>query len=441
MSIEVITLLAFGLLVVLLVLGQPIAFASGAVAAIFVLFLWGPPGFMMVMARVWGTMTEFILIAVPMFIFMALMLTRAGVGEDLFNAIYHWLGPIRGGLAVSTVLACAILAAMVGIVGAGVVMMGLIALPAMLKHNYRKDLALGSVCAGGTLGQLIPPSTLFIVYGLAAGVSIAQLFAGGVFPGLVLAMLFSTYILIRSFLQPDLAPALSEKERAMVSLKQKFILLRGLVLPIFLVILVLGAIFGGIATPSEAAGVGALGSIICAAVNRRLNWQALKEVLFQATKVTCMILWLVWSASLITGFYTLAGGAQFVREVMLGLPFGHWGIIIVMQLILIVAGMFIDPTGIIMIAAPLFVPIIMEMGFDPVWFGIVFNVNMQMAYLTPPFGHAMFYLKGVTPPDITMTDIYRSIWPFVLLQLIGLILLLVFPQIGMWLPGVLLGGG
>ncbi len=441
MSIEVITLVMFGLLVALLVLGQPIAFASGAVAAVFLLFLWGPPGFILVMARVWGTMTEFILIAVPMFIFMAFMLTRAGVGEDLFNAIYHWLGPLRGGLAVSTVLACAVLAAMVGIVGAGVVMMGLIALPAMLKHNYSKDLALGSVCAGGTLGQLIPPSTLFIVYGLAAGVSIGQLFAGGIFPGLILAALFSSYILIRSYLQPDLAPALSKEERAMVSFRQKLALLRGLVLPIFLVVLVLGAIFGGIATPSEAAGVGALGAIICAAVNRRLNWQMLKEVLFQTTKVTCMVLWLVWSASLITGFYTLAGGAQFVREMMLGLPFGNWGIIIVMQLILIVAGMFIDPIGIIMIAAPLFVPIIKEMGFDPVWFGIVFNVNMQMAYLTPPFGHAMFYLKGVVPPDITMTDIYRSIWPFVLLQLLGLILLLVFPQIGMWLPGVLLGRG
>ena len=436
MSIELITILMFGSLVVLLMLGLPLAFATGGIAAVFLLFLWGPPAFLLIVARVWELMISFVMVAVPMFIFMANVLDRAGVAADLYEAVYQWTDRLRGGLAIATVVACAILAAMVGIIGAGIVTMGLIALPAMLKRHYHKGMALGSICAGGSLGILIPPSVLFILYGLVAGVSVGRLFLGGVGPGLLLGGLYILYIGIRSFFQPGVAPAVPEEER--LPLRHKLSLLKGVILPAFLIVTVLGSIFGGIATPTEAAGIGCLGAILCAAIRRRLTWGMLKDVIFQTTKVTCVLLWVVFGAYSLIGVYTLAGGARFIEEIIVGLPLGPWGILIVMQIIFIILGMFIDWIGILMITMPIFVPIITDLGFDPLWFGILFNLNMQIAFLSPPFGLALFYLKGVAPPEITMTDLYRSIWPFVTLQMIGLVLVMIFPQIGMWLPNLML---
>jgi len=436
MSIELITLLMFGSMVVLLILGLPLAFTTGGIAAAFVLLLWGPPAFIMVMSRTLDIMGSFILIAVPLFVFMAAMLERSGIGEDLFKTIYHWMGSLPGGLAIATVVVCTILAAMVGIIGAGIVMMGLIALPAMLKRHYGKSIALGSIMAGGSLGILIPPSVLFIIYAMVAGVSVGKLFVGGIIPGLLLAALFIAYISIRSRLRPELAPPLPKVER--LPFRQKLNLLKGLIAPVLLIILVLGSIFVGIATPSEAAGVGSLGAILCAIARRRLTWQNLKGVVFETTKVTCMIMWLIFGSSSLIGVYTLAGGARFVEEIILGLPLGPWGILIMIQIILIIMGMFIDWIGILMITGPIFVPIITALGFDPLWFGILFNLNMQISFLSPPFGPALFYLKGVAPPEITIGDLYRSIWPFVTLQLIGLILVILFPQIGLWLPALMI---
>jgi len=436
MSIELITLLMFGSLVVLMAMGLPNAFATGGIAVAFLLYLWGPPAFMMVMLRVWATMSDFILIAVPMFILMASILERSGIGDELYEAIYRWLGSLRGGLAMATVIACAILAAMVGIVGAGVVMMGLVALPAMRKRGYKKGLTLGCVCAGGSLGLLIPPSILYILYGMTAGVSIGHLFAGGIGPGILLAVLFIIYIGILSYFRPDVAPALPEEERRM-PLKQKLALLKGLVLPALLVFLVLGSIFLGAAVPSEAAGVGALGAVLCAVVRRRFNWKMLKESLVETTKITSMVIWIVFGASALIGVYTLAGGARFVEETVLALPLGRWGILILTQVFYIFMGMFIEYIGLLLISVPIFVPIIVALDFCPIWFGILFSVNMQIASLSPPFGYSLFYLKGVAPPDISLWDIYLSVWPFMGIQLITLILVMIFPQIAMWLPGIL----
>lgn len=436
MSIELITLLMFGSMVILVILGLPFGFATGGIATVFLLYLWGPPAFFLVFGRVWDVMGSFVFVAVPMFVFMAKMLERAGIAEELFEAIHHWMGSLRGGLAVATVVACTVLAAMVGIIGAGVVMMGLVALPSMLKRHYHKDLALGSICAGGSLGILIPPSVLFILYAMVAGVSVGKLFIGGVIPGLLLSSLFITYIIIRCLLQPDLAPAIPEAEK-LTSLRQKLLLLKGLILPSLLIILVLGSIFLGIAAPTEAAGVGALGATLCAVVRRRLTWQNLKDVIFETTKITSMITWLIFGASTLIGVYTFAGGARFIEATILALPLCPWGILIMMQVILIFMGMFIDWIGILMITGPIFVPIITALGFDPIWFGILFNLNMQISFLSPPFGPALFYLKGVTPPEITMGDLYHCIWPFVILQMIGLVLVMIFPQIGMWLPGLM----
>lgn len=437
MNIEIVTLLMFGSLLVLLLSGLPIAFATGSIAVIFTTFLIGPAAVHLIVFRVFDLMTNHALVAIPTFIFMANMLTRSGVIDDLYKAMHIWSGPVRGGLAIGTIVVCTILAAMVGIVGASVVAMGLIALPAMKQRNYDKRISLGCICAGGSLGILIPPSILFIVYAVTAGESVGKLFMGGVMPGLLLAALYIAYIAIRCHLQPELGPAISKEER-MIPFMQKLDSLKSLVLPLSLIIMVLGSIFGGIAAPTEAAGVGGLGAILCALIHRRLNWQTFKEACVLTLQATCMVMWTIFGAASFVALYTMVGGADFIAEVIVGLPLGRWGILIAMQVVLIILGMFLDWVGILLLTVPIFVPIIVYLGFDPLWFGVLFNVNMQIAFLSPPFGYALLYLKGVAPPDVTMMDIYRSIWPFIILQLVALALVMIFPQIILWLPNLMM---
>ena len=438
MSVELIALGMFGLLIVLLLAGVPLAFVGGGVAALFIVYLWGVDGFYLIVSHVFDTMDNYALVAVPMFIFMAMMLERSGVGDALFKAIHVWTGPLRGSLAVATVIACMIIAAMVGIVGAGVVMMGLIALPAMLKRKYSKSMALGPILAGGTLGQLIPPSVIFIIYALVAGVSIGKLFMGGLVAGVLLGGLYITYILIRCYFQPHLGPPMPKEER-MMPLPQKLAYLRGLILPGLLMTAVLGSIFLGMATPTEAAGVGALGALISAAVHRQLSWQNVKHALFVTTRTTCMIAWIFFGVKAFSAVFTLAGAGKMVESMIIGLPLGRWGILIAMQVFYLIMGVPMDWLGCLMITGPIFIPIIKELGFDAVWFGVLFNVNMQIAYLTPPVGSSMYYLKGVAPPEVSMGDIFRSVLPFVGCQLIGLSLIIAFPRMIMWLPEMVIG--
>lgn len=437
MSIELITLLMLISFGVLLVLGLPLAFITGGTAVAFSLIIWGPDVLLLVVTRVFGLMGNYIFVSVPMFIFMGTMLKESGVVDDLFNAAHVWLGSLRGGLASATVLVSSIMAAMTGIIGATIVTMGLVALPSMLKRHYNKNIVLGSIMAGGSLGTLIPPSVVFIIYGMAAGQSVGKLFMGGVFPGLLLAGMYISYVTIRCFINPELGPALPKEER-MIPLKQKLGYGRALILPSFLIIAVLGSIFAGVATPTEAAGIGATGAILITATRRRLTWQAIKETVFETMRTTAMLTWLFFGASALIGVYTLAGGAEFVESTLYGLRLGPWGIIIVMQIILIIMGMFLDWLGILLLTIPIFVPIIIKLGFDPVWFGVLFVMNMQLSYLTPPFGPAIFYLKGVTPPDITTGDLIGSVWPFLGLQLLGLVLVMIFPQIALWLPSMMI---
>ncbi|MBM4332295.1 MAG: TRAP transporter large permease subunit [Deltaproteobacteria bacterium] len=433
MSIEWITLLIIFSFLTLLLLGLPLAFVTGSVAVIFTYFLVGPDGLFLIVTRIFTMMNNFILVAVPLFIFMACILERAGVAEDLFRTVYVWSGPLRGGLAIATVISCTIMAAMVGIIGAEITTFGLIALPAMFKRGYDKKLALGTVCVGGALATLIPPSVVFIMYGLVAGVSVGKLFIAGVLPGLMLASFYILYILIRAYLNPELAPAAPIEERN-ISFKQKMIMLKGLILPGFIVIGVLGSIYGGVATPTEAAGAGSLGAVISAAINRRLTWGIFEDSAIQTMKVTCMLIWLFFGASAIIGIYTLAGGAEFVKTTISGLPLGPLGIVIAMQIILIILGCFLDWIGILLLTMPLFVPIIQDLGFDPIWFGVLFCLNMQISYISPPFGPGVFYLKSVTPPEIKVEDIFGSIWPFAVILIFGLVLVITFPQIALWLP-------
>jgi tripartite ATP-independent transporter DctM subunit len=437
MSIEAATAVLFGGLVMLLALGLPLLFALGSIAVIGTYLLWGPSALYMVGIRTFSAANSFVLLAVPMFIFMGSMLERSGIARDLYDMMYKWLGGLKGGLASGTVLVCGVFAAMVGISGASTVTMALVALPSMLAHRYDKLLALGCIAGGGALGVLIPPSVLMIVLGLYTNVSIGALFLGGIPAGAIIIALFVLYITILCTLRPELGPSLPAHERA--SWREKIRTLRSGVLPILLIGAVMGSIVSGIATPSEAAGVGALGAIGCAAAYRKLTWQAITEAAQATLRLSCMVIWIIFAASIFTALYTAIGAQQLVRDALELLPGGRWGIMIGMQFIWMVMGCFLDPIGIMIITAPLFFPIVTQLGFDPVWFGILFVVNMEMAFLTPPFGFNLFYLRGVAPPDISMTDIYRSVWPFVVLQATALAIIMIFPEAVMWLPRLALG--
>ncbi len=437
MSIEWITVLMIGLFMAILAAGLPLAFATGAVAVIFAIGLFGVESLNLIVSRVFTLMGNYVLVSVPLFILMACILERAGVAEDLFSAVHVWSGRVRGGLAVAVIISCAIMAAMVGVIGAEVVTMGVVALPAMLSRHYDKDLALGSICAGGGLATLIPPSVVFIMYGLTAGVSVGQLYMAGVVPGLLLSGFFIAYIVIRCYLQPHLAPAASEAERN-IPLAQKVALLRGLILPGLVAFGVLGSLYLGLATPTEAAGVGCVGAFLSAAVNRRLTWENISRAIADTTRVTCMLYWLFFGASALIGVYTLAGGTNFMKQTITALPIGPWGILALMMIIWIILGCLIDWIGILLLTAPIFVPIIESLGFNSVWFGVLFCMNMQISYLSPPFGPAVFYLKGVTPPEITIGDIFHSIWPFMALQVTALVIVMAFPRIALWLPSLMI---
>ncbi len=436
MSIEVSAGVMFVALVILLFSGLPLAFALGGLSLTLAYFMWGPSSVLLVALQTWKVMTSYFLVAIPLYIFMANMLQRSGIIEDLFQVMEMWFGPLRGGLAIGTVIICTLMAAMTGVVGAAVATMGILALPSMLNRGYDKRIALGAICAGGTLGILIPPSVITIVYAVTAGVSVGKMFMGGVMPGLLLSSLFIVYIAVRCWLQPELAPAPSKEERARHSLLDKIVALRSIILPILLIIGVLGSIYAGIATPTEAAGVGCVGAIGSAAIYRRLTWENLKESVYSTAKITAMILWITIGARCFISVFSAVGGDELVREFVVGLNLNRWIVLIIIQFILVVLGLFLDEIGIILLCVPIFTPIIQALHFDPVWFGILFLVNAQMDYITPPFGYTLFYLRGVAPPGVTMGDIYRSITPFVFLQAIGLSLCMAFPQIVLWLPNL-----
>jgi len=436
MEVGTITILLFSSLVVGLLTGLPLVYILGGLAVIFTFFLLGPASLIMISATAFGVMNNFILIAIPLFVFMGIVLQHSGIAEAMYEMMYKWIGGIRGGLAMGTVVICTFFAAMSGISGAATVAMGVIALPSMLKHNYHKNIAVGSISAGGALGILIPPSVLMIVYGVFAGESIGALFAGGLVPGILLAVLFIAYIAIRSHFNPILGPAVPKEERA--DWRERLISLRAVILPIILIFLVLGTIFKGVATPTEAAAIGALGALLCAALAGKLTWAVFTSSLQQSLGLSCMVIWIIIGGSCLTAIYTALGAVDFIRDMVSVLPVSRYVVLFGIQLSLIFLGMLLDPGGIIMICTPVFVPVIKALGFDPVWFGVLFIVNMEMSYLTPPFGFNLFYMKSIVPESVTMIDIYKSVLPFVGLQAFCLLLLIVFPQLVTWLPSVLI---
>ncbi|MDX1800463.1 MAG: TRAP transporter large permease subunit, partial [Marinobacter sp.] len=361
-----------------------------------------------------------------------------------------WMGGLSGGLATATIIASTILAAMVGVIGAAVVTMGIIALPAMLKRGYDHQIALGSIMAGGTLGILIPPSILAILYAVVAQQSVGELYLGSVVPGLMLSGMYIAYVLIRTWFKPSLGPAVPMEER--VSFAQKLLLLKDLIAPIFLVMLVLGLLFGGIATPVEAAGIGSFGAMLVAWKHGAMSVEALKDASVTTAKASAMVLWIMFGASVFVGFYILQGGQDFITSTILGTGLSSYGILFLLMFLLVILGMFLDWVGILLLAVPIFVPIVNQLTFDGLfglpavpgesvvlWFGVLYLVNMQMSFLSPPFGYALFYIRGVCPPEISMATIFRSSLVFLFLQALGLTVCILFPAVITWLPGLVYG--
>ncbi|MBU1156644.1 MAG: TRAP transporter large permease subunit [Proteobacteria bacterium] len=433
METWLLTLIVFSSLVVLLAIGIPIAFAMLAIAAVGIILTWGPQGLLVLFNTAYAEGTSYLLLAVPLFIFMANILKFSGLADKLYEVVYRWMGGLRGGLAMGTVVICAIFAAMAGISSVATISMGLIALPSMLQRNYNKVMAVGCINAGGALGILIPPSILMILYGNMAEVSIGRLFAGGMLPGILLAAIFVLYIGIRCFFQKDLGPAVTEK----YNWRDKFRSLKGVILPVSLVVLVLGVIYSGVATPTEAAGVGAGGAVVTALIHRQLTWARMWQALKDTLSLTVMVFWIIIGAVSFTTFLAYAGIQDMLQEAIMSMEINRWIILIAIQLVFFVLGMFLDPAGIILLTTPIFVPIINQLGFDPMWFGVLFIINMEMAYITPPFGFNLFILKSVVPPQITMADIYRSVGPFVLLQALCLAMVMLWPEIATWLPSIM----
>jgi len=439
------TILMFGSLLILLMAGLPLSFVTGGLACVF-LFLFGDAQMLNILpSRIFPLMTDYQLSAIPLFIFMASMLERAGIIEELYDMVYKILGGLRGGLAISTIIASTLLAAMCGVIGATEVTMGMIALPAMIRRNYHPTIACGSILAGGTLGILIPPSILAILFAVIAQQSVGELFIGAVIPGLLLSGMYILYIAIFTAIKPEAGPALPLAER--VNTREKFGLLSKMFAPIVLVILVLGIIFAGIATPVEAAGVGTFGALVVAAMHRRLSLDNIRSAAMTTLRVTGMVLWIIFGATLFVGFYVVNGGQEFVNDSIVGFGLGPYGVLTLMMVILVVLGMFLDWVGILLLAVPIFIPLMKAMTFDgvfglpgvapedlPLWFGVVYMVNMQMSFISPPFGYALFYLKSVAPPEVTMGQIYRSSLPFLCLQAVGLAFCIIFPEIVLWLP-------
>lgn len=432
MSSEFVLAIMFASLVGLLLTGLPLAFTLGALALVFTLTLWGPAALSVTVLNLYSTMTSESLLAIPLYVMMASILQRSGVIESLYRAMELWSRRLPGGLAVGTIAICTIIAAMTGIVGAAVAAMGMLALPSMLKRKYSPELAIGTICAGGTLGILIPPSVITIVYAVTAQASIGQMFIAGVVPGLLLASLYIGYIVLRSALNPSIAPR--PDNDAPATWEERLASLKSLILPLLIIVGVLGTIYMGIATPTEAAAVGVFLAFLSSLIERRFGWELISGVALDVVKVTAMILWITIGARAFVAIFTGTGGADFLLSFIQDLDANRWIVLAIMLGILFFLGMFLDEMGIILLCVPVFLPVIDFLEFDRLWFGILFLVSAQMAYISPPFGYTLFYMKGVLPAGIGMGTVYRAIVPFILLQAIGIFICALFPELVLWLP-------
>ena len=435
MSIGLTTILIFVVFLIFMALALPVAFSLFASAMIFALIMIGPKSLYMLYSSTYSTMTTEIFISIPLFVFMAFLIQFSGIATALYDAMYKWFGPLRGGLAIGTVAICTLIAAMTGLGATGVVTMGVIALPEMLKRGYDKGLAVGCIPPGGALGPLIPPSVPMIVTAAFARLSVGKMFIGGVIPGVLIAFFYCAYIAIRAYANPKLAPALPREEQA--NFREKLISLRGVALPVILVIFVIGSIYSGAATTTEAAGIGAVGAIICALIYRKFTWKNLKEAMLMTVKVNGMVMWLLAGGTCLGALMGSTGISHWISDALMNMPVSPLMIIITMQLVVFILGMFMDGASITVITIPLFMPVVVSLGFDPLWFCLLFTVNGICGYITPPFGMNLFYMKGIAPKGISMDLVYRSVIPYVFIDVVVMILCFFFPGILVWLPNMM----
>jgi tripartite ATP-independent transporter DctM subunit len=435
MGIELITLAIVVALFSLMAIGVPLGASTLLISVTTAYLAFGTNGFILVTSAVTKVMDKHALIAVPFFVFMANIMERSGVAKELFNSMAILGGKMRGGVAVQTCLVAVILAAMSGIVGGEIVLLGLIALPQLFRLGYDRKLSIGVLCASGSLATLIPPSVVLIVYGAEANVSIKDLFTAGILPGILLASLYITYVLIRVRLNPAMGPVYDAPE-AQMPFVQRVAHLKGLILPFLLIFGVLGSIYGGIATVTESAAIGAVGALIVAAARRELTVRGIREALWATTLTTGSILWLIIGAVSLVGIYNILGGTRFLGGLLTALDLAPIGVIIIMMAIIFFLGTFLEWIAIVFITVPVFAPVVVQLGYDPIWFGILFAMNIQIYMLSPPFGPACFYLKSVAPSDVSLQEIFLGVLPFIGLQIIGLALVMAFPQIALWLPGL-----
>lgn len=436
MSPDTISYLMFVVLLIAVFLGHPLGITLGGLGIFFGIFSYGPGAFFILANKTYGLMENYVLVAIPLFILMAQFLDKSGIAEDLYETMYVVLGPVKGGLALATIVVSTVFAATTGIIGASVVAMGLMAAPTMLAKGYNKGLISGVITAGGTLGILIPPSIMLVVYGGLIGMSVGKLFLAAFLPGFLLSTLYMLYVVIYATIKPEVGPPIPKEERRSLSVSAKIgMTFKSIMPPVFLILAVLGSIAAGIATPTEAAGLGCVGALILAFLNKKLNMELFVSSAIGTLKITCMVMLIFVGANFYTSIFMGVGGGEAFANLLFMISDNKWIILFIMMLIIFLLGMFVDWLGILLLCVPIFTPVAVDkFGFDPLWFAMIVSVNLQMSFLTPPFGYALFYFKGVAPESITMGDIYKGIIPFVVLQMIGLVLCIIFPEIITWLP-------
>lgn len=424
------TFLMFGSMIALLALGMPLGFLTGLIA-VGMAYLWfGSFNVLaMVAARIVDFTTAYAFVAVPMFVLMASLLDKTGIARDLYNAMRIIAGRLPGGIAVQSMVVAVLLAAMSGIIGGETVLLGMVALPQMLRLGYNQNLAIGTVVSGGALGTMVPPSIVLIIYGLSANVSVGDLFLAAFPPAFILAGLYVVYILTVCFLRPEYGPPMKRGELRSLTRDDLIRMARDIAIPVLIALWVLGSIYGGIASVTESACVGVAAVFLAALYRRELSVAIIYDALKHTMRTVGMIIWVGIGATMIIGVYNLMGGDKFVKDLIVAQDVPSIVIVLMMMLILLFLGMFLDWIGIALLCMPIFVPIIVDLGYDPIWFGILFCINMQVSFLTPPFGPAAFYLKSVAPPGIELTDIFRAVWPFIIIQIIVLLLLVFIPEI------------
>jgi len=424
MSPELLTAGMFGLLLAFIIAGVSLAFALGAVATIFILIMNGTSGLFPILSATFASMWSISLAAIPLFVMMGISLGKSKIATDLYQAFYLWSGKVNGGLLVGTTGFASLLSAMTGSCAASTLTTGMVGMPAMEKHGYDKKLVLGTIGAAGTLGILIPPSITLIVIGMSTGLSIGKLFMGGLIAGLGMLVVILGYVIITAKLQPEKAPASSES----VPMSEKIRSLRSIVLPMAIISVVLLSIFLGMATPTEASAVGAAAVLAAIAIRGELNWRFIKDVSYSTATMSGMVIWIIFGASAFVSVYSAANGINFVQSFLLSLEISPWLLILVMQGAGFILGMFLDPIGIILLVMPIFMPVVVELGFDPIWFAVIFQLNLCVGYISPPFGYNIFYLKTLSP-QTPILDLYKSVLPYVVLMILFGIFLLAFPSI------------